>query len=345
MKVLAGDLGGTKALLGIATFADEDGTGSASPCFSLTRRYASADFSGIAALMRQFRADAGAALDGVAGACLAVAGPVDDGGRRARFTLLPWVAEAAALEEILGLPLRLANDFAAVAAGIPALPAHGCLTLQAGEPLADGVRLAVGAGTGLGMACIVPGAGAGGFTILPSEGGNIGFAPADALQDEFAAFLRAEQGRATAQRVISGNGLVSLYRFLSARHGADIPNPLAEPDAAAAIGARALATPDSLARRTVEVFMAAYGAFSGDMALALMARGGIFLAGGVTQKLLPLLQSGTFMAAFNDKQEHANLVRRMPVHVVTAVTIGLEGAAILARRAFPAARAPVDSSQ
>jgi glucokinase len=337
MKVLAGDLGGTKALLGVAQFDGE------TPRFLCTRRYASADFCGVDDVLRQFKADAGDALAGAGGACLAVAGPVDDDGRQARFTLLPWVAEAALLEQTLGIPLALANDFAAVAAGIATLPADQRLTLQAGEPAANGVRLALGAGTGLGMACIVPAGDS--FVILPSEGGNIGFAPADALQDEFAAHLRATQGRATAQDVISGNGLVRLYRFLATRQSADLPSPLTEADPAAAIGMRALADPASLARRVVDVFMVAYGAFAGDMALALMARGGVFLAGGVTQKLLPLLQESAFLAAFNAKAEHVDLARRMPVHVVTDPEIGLQGAATLARLAYCGTCTGIDRSQ
>jgi glucokinase len=205
--------------------------------------------------------------------------------------------------------------------------------LQAGESLAGGVRLAIGAGTGLGMAVIVP-RGAD-FEILPSEGGHVGYAPADATQDAFAAWLRAEQGRATAERAISGMGLVSLYRFLAARAAADLPDPLDAADPGAAIGALALADGASLARRTTDIFMAGYGAFAGDMALALLARGGVYLAGGVTQKLLPLLRDGGFMAAFNAKAEHAALARRMPVHAVTAPEIGLQGAAMLARRTPP----------
>lgn len=335
MKVLAGDLGGTKALLGIAT--------GVAPSFNFTRRYASADFSGIEALLTQFRSDAGAALDGCAAACLAVAGPVADSGRHAQFTNLPWQAAAATLEQLLGIPVILVNDFAAVAAGIAVLPAEQMLTLQAGAPLADGVRLVIGAGTGLGMACIVPQGD--NFKILPSEGGHVGYAPADDLQAEFAAYLRTTQGRATAERAISGMGLVNLYRFLADRSATDTPDPLAAPDPAAAIGALALTTPASLARQAVDIFMAGYGAFAGDMALALMARGGVFLAGGVTQKLQPLLQSGTFMAAFNDKLEHAALACRMPVHAVTAPAIGLSGAAVLARRATPTARAPLDRGQ
>jgi glucokinase len=324
MRVLAGDLGGTKALLGLAEI------GGGHPRFILTHRYASADFSGCDALLARFRADAGAMLDDTRGACLAVAGPVADDGRRADFTNLPWQADAAALERLLGVPVTLANDFAAVAAGIAVLPAERRLCLQAGEPLAGGVRLAIGAGTGLGMAVIVPRGE--GFDILPSEGGHVGYAPADGLQAEFAAWLRAEHGRATAERAISGMGLVSLYRFLAAREAADTPDPLDAADAGAAIGALALADAASLARRAADIFMAGYGAFAGDMALALLARGGVYLAGGVTQKLLPLLRAGGFLAAFNAKAEHAGLARRMPVHVVTEPEIGLLGAAVLAER-------------
>lgn len=333
MRVLAGDLGGTKALLGVAEFAGGH------PRFVLTQRYASADFSGCDALLAKFRADAGATLAGARGACLAVAGPVADDGRRADFTNLPWRADAGALAEQLGMPVTLANDFAAVAAGIAVLPADRRLCLQAGAPLADGVRLAIGAGTGLGMAVIVPRGGD--FDILPSEGGHVGYAPADALQAAFADHLRAAHGRATAERAISGMGLVSLYRFLTARESADTPNPLDAADPGAAIGALALADASSLARRAVDILMAGYGAFAGDMALALLARGGVYLAGGVTQKLLPLLRESGFLAAFNAKAEHAGLARRMPVYAVTEAEIGLQGAAVLARRRF-APPPPID---
>lgn len=339
MKILAGDLGGTKALLGIVDCAGAR----IGPEFTFTCRLASADFANVEDLLRQFCADAGAAMNGVVGACLAVAGPVSDDGREARFTNLPWQADAAKLGQLLGMPLTLANDFAAVAAGIATLPANQQLTLQAGAPVAAGVRLAIGAGTGLGMATIVTVGDS--FRILPGEGGHVGFAPADALQDEFAAFLRAEQERATAERAISGMGLASLYRFLAQRETVDMPNPLAAEDPSAAIGALALANPASLARKAVGVFMAAYGAFAGDMALALSARGGVFLAGGVTQKLLPLLRDGVFMAAFNNKVEHVDLARKMPVYVVTDPEIGLKGAVELARTAFCALHKSIDQGQ
>jgi glucokinase len=315
MKILAGDLGGTKALLGIAEF---DGD---TPRFILTRRLASADFSGADALLRQFCTDAADELEGVTGACLAIAGPVSDDGRQARFTNLPWQADAALLEQQLGMPLTLANDFVAVAAGIATLSADQHLALQTGEPLADGVRLVIGAGTGLGMATLVPlDDPAGSFKILPGEGGHIGFAPADAMQARVWTELLAAHGRVTAEQVISGPGIAAIHHALT--------GATADP---AEITDLALGGNVS-ARQTVEVFLAAYGAFAGDLALALLARGGVFLAGGIAAKIMPLLRNGTFLAAFNAKAGHADLARRMPVHVVTDPEIGLQGAAALARR-------------
>jgi glucokinase len=323
MKVLAGDLGGTKALLGIADLAE------GRPKFLLTRRLASADFSGVAGLLEQFRAEAGDALRGVAAACLAVAGPLSADGRRVRFTNLPWESDADELSRQLGMPVRFANDFAAVAAGVSAVAPEQLITLQAGAPVANGLRLAIGAGTGLGVAAVV-GEGRN-LRILSSEGGHVGFAPANELQDAFAVWLRREHERATAERAISGMGLINLYRFLATRETPEDPDPLVAADPAAVIGARALSDAGSLARKAAMEFFACYGAFAGDMALAFMARGGVYLAGGVTQKLQPLLLQSAFLTAFNAKAEHADLAEQMPVLLVTDPEIGLAGAAVLAR--------------
>ncbi|MDO8958441.1 MAG: glucokinase [Rhodocyclaceae bacterium] len=300
---LIGDIGGTKVLLALV---DDGGA------IIQKRRLASADFSSFDALLDAYLREASAPVDG---GCLAVAGPVADDGRRAKITNLPWVIDAARLEKDFGLgPLTLINDFAGVALGVTALAPEHLVTLQTGEPSADGIRLVLGAGTGLGMAMLV------GDQVLPSEGGHAGFAPANETQLRLWTALQEEHGRVTAERVISGPGLAAIHRILTGE--------AADP---AEIAERAL-NKDASARQTVDVFMGSYGAFAGDMALALMAKGGVFLAGGVTQKLLPLLHDGAFLAAFNAKAEHAELVRRMPVHVVTDPDIGLLGAATLARR-------------
>lgn len=297
---ICGDIGGTKVLLALVDAAGE---------IVQKRRFASAGFSGCAALLGEYLRGADAAIDG---GCLAVAGPVADDGRTAKITNLPWVIDAAALEKEFAIApgrLRLINDFAGVARGVAALAPDQWVTLQAGEPLADGVKLVIGAGTGLGMAVLL------GDRILPGEGGHVGFAPQDAAQQRVWSALLQEHGRVTAERVISGPGLAAIHRILAGEN--------ADP---AEISARALGG-DAAARRSLDVFLAAFGAFAGDMALAVMARGGVYLAGGMAAKMLPLLPGGAFLDAFNAKAEHADLARRMPVHVTTDPDIGLRGAA------------------
>ncbi|GAB1392477.1 glucokinase [Rhodocyclaceae bacterium] len=311
MKVLAGDLGGTKALLGIATIDPGQ-----PPVFTHTRRLASADFSDCSALLSHFCAEAGDALQGATQACLAVAGPISADGRAVRFTNLPWQTDVAALAAATGRPVKLVNDFAAVAAGVTVCAPDQLVTLQAGAPLVGGSRLVIGAGTGLGVAAML----GDGMTlrILPSEGGHVGFSPLDATQSRIHAELLAIHGRVTAERVISGPGLRAIHQILA---GQDL--------GPAEIAQRALAN-DREAQVTTDAFFSAYGAFAGDMAMTFLPRGGLYLAGGVTQRLLPLLERSPFLRMFNAKDEHTALVVQIPVHILTDEAIGLSGAAILA---------------
>lgn len=303
---LCGDIGGTKVLLALV-----DAAGG----IAQKRRLASADFSSFDALLAEYLRGVSVPVEG---GCLAVAGPVADDGRTAKITNLPWTIDAGVLERRFGLGhLDLINDFAGIALGVTTLGADRLLTLQPGEPLAGGVKLVTGAGTGLGMALLLE------DKVLPSEGGHVGFAPQDDVQARIWAALLQTHGRVTAERVISGPGLAAIHRVLT---GSD-----ADP---AAIAAQALAGAPA-AVRSVEVFLAAYGAYAGDMALATMARGGVYLAGGIAAKILPLVRSGPFLAAFNAKAEHAGLAARMPVHLVTDPETGLAGAALQAGRKEP----------
>ncbi|MBI4985541.1 MAG: glucokinase [Rhodocyclales bacterium] len=311
MAILCGDVGGTKALFGIADIA------AGKPQFVFRRRYVCADYPSFEALFEQFRRDAAAFA--VAGGCLAVAGPIDDDGLGAGITNLPWRVDARSAGAAFGLPpLALANDFAAAAAGIGSVAADALVTLQAGAPLAAGVRLVIGAGTGLGMAILAPGAE--GHRVLPGEGGHVGFSPQDGDQGRVHAALLAAHGRVTAERVISGPGIAAIHRALAGE------------DAAAADIAHRAMQGEAAAQRSLNCFLGAYGAYAGDMALAVNARGGVYLAGGIAAKILPLMQAGPFMAAFAAKAEHAALAARMPVHVVTDPELGLKGAATLAAR-------------
>ncbi|HEX8986454.1 MAG TPA: glucokinase [Rhodocyclaceae bacterium] len=308
--IVCGDVGGTKALLGIAEV--ENGF----PRLVHFQRYECADFASFDELFLRFRNDVAAHAGTATGACLALAGPVEDGARSAKITNLPWTVDAAACGAVFGLPTcHLANDFEAAAAGIVAVAPGDLVTLQAGEPRDDGVRLVVGAGTGLGMAILVPHEGR--FRVIPGEGGHVGFSPQDDDQGRVLAALRKIHGRVTTERVVSGPGLAAIHRVLAGEE--------AEP---ATIAERALAG-DAVARRSVDCFLAAYGAYASDMALAVMARGGVFLAGGIAAKILPLMQSGLFIRTFRDKAAHAALAARMPVHVVTDAELGLKGAALI----------------
>ncbi len=300
---LIGDIGGTKVLLALV---DEAGK------FHQSCRFTSAEFAHFEELLAQYLSGITAPVEG---GCLAVAGPVAEDGRAAKVTNLPWRIDCAELEKRFHLGrLSLINDFAAVALGVTTLTEAECLTLQSGVPLPDGVKLVLGPGTGLGMAIIANG------RILPSEGGHVGFSPQDEVQQRIAAALLAEHGRVTAERVISGPGLENIHRILSGQTAA-----------APEILARARQG-DAAAQETLTAFFSAYGAFAGDMALAVLARGGVYLAGGVTWHLLPELPQSRFLAAFNAKAEHAGLVRCMPVRAVTDPEIGLRGAALMSER-------------
>lgn len=304
--LLLGDVGGTNTRLALA----EPGTWEP----LAEHRYINADFPGFEAVLADYLAGNPVAITG---ACLAVAGPIADHGRFARLTNLPWSIDADTLATRHGLGrLLLVNDFTAAALGVTATPGECLAPLQAGEPLITAPRLVVGAGTGLGMAVLLPEGGR--WRVVPGEGGHVGFSPQDEDQLRVHTALLAEYGRVTWERVVSGPGLSEIHRILAGVRQ--------EP---AAVAEAALAG-EAAARRSTDVFLAAYGAFAGDMALAVLARGGVFLAGGIAAKLLPLLPGSPFLAAFNAKAEHADLAARMPVAVATDAALGLRGAAVAA---------------
>ena len=201
-------------------------------------------------------------------------------------------------------------------------PASQLVSLQAGEPDAAAPRLVVGAGTGLGMAIVLPQDKA--WRVIAGEGGHVAFAPADEQQAALWAFLRQRHGRVTCERVVSGPGLAAIHEFLDGRL-----------ETAEAIASRALEDAGGTARRSLDLFLAAYGAFAGDMALACLARGGVYLAGGIAAKLLPVIAASPFLAAFNAKAEHATIAARMPVQVATDGLLGLKGALFLACKEKP----------
>jgi glucokinase len=303
--VLCGDIGGTKTLLAIGALAGDRLE------LVLERRYADRDFAAFADLVRAFRDEA--RID-VERACLGVAGPVD--GRRVAVTNFPWEIDADVLEAILGAPVALANDFVAAAHGIDVLAADDVVTLQAGAPETRAPQLVIGAGTGLGVAYRVWQGDR--YAVIGGEAGHGGFAPADERQAGLWQALHAELGRVRVEHVVSGPGLARIYDFLRDGQGeARAPEEIAS-------------AADPVARAAVDLFLECFGAVAGDHALAILARGGVFLAGGIAPRLLPQLRSGPFLEAFNAKGVHANLAARFPVKLVVNERLGLLGAGRLA---------------
>lgn len=299
--ILAADIGGTKSLLALC-----DG---GPPLFE--RRFASGEFAGPEALLARFFDEARAALGATArpdAACFGVAGPVAGGS--ARLTNLPWTVDAAALGRRFGIArLRLLNDFAAAAWGIDALGPGDLATLQAGEPREGAPRVILGAGTGLGIAYAFRAAA--GYVPAAGEGGHCAFAPADERQLELWTYLHERLGRVELEHVLSGPGLARIHEFLGG----------------------APCAPEAVSGEALDLFIACYGAAAGDLALGVLARGGVYIAGGIAPRILPRLAAGGFLAAFRDKGAFSDIARRMPVHVVTSERLGVLGAARAALQA------------
>ncbi|HQU16576.1 MAG: glucokinase [Chromatiales bacterium 21-64-14] len=332
MKVLAGDLGGTKTLLLVA----DCGPGTCIPLRE--QRYESATYEGLLPMVEEFLGTLGRERVGIERACFGVAGPVapvSPERQRARITNLPWELDTAQLAGDLELRrVRLINDFQAVGYGVEALQDDDLVTLQRGEPVHGGPRVVIGAGTGLGEGLLLWHADH--YEALASEGGHVDFAPTDAEQDAVLEGLRREYGRVSYERVLSGPGLVNVFRHLPLGAGetpsAALQQALTQGDPAAAISEFAQSGRDAIAQRALTCFIRIYGAQSGNLALTVMATGGVFLAGGIAAKILPQLREGPFLDAFLDKGRMGPLLKRFPIHVIRNPRVGLLGAALAASR-------------
>ncbi len=315
--IVAGDIGGTKTVL--AAF---DGASCA-----YKQRYDSHEFATFIDLLARFLDDAADALGETVSsrcACLGIAGPVI--GDHVKVTNLPWEIDARVLADRFGLDdVQLLNDLAAAAHGIDALAADDLVTLQDGEPRPQRPQVVIAAGTGLGVAYRL------GAQVLSGEGGHMSFAPANARQAALWQWLHARFGRVEVEHVVCGAGQVRIYEFLREQQpelaATDAGKVLQAEDPARAITERAFEQDDPLCAAAVDLFIDCYGALVGDHALAVLARGGVYVAGGIAPKLLPRLRAGGFLAAFNDKGAFSEAARACPVHVVVNPDLPLLGAA------------------
>ncbi len=319
MNVLVGDIGGTKTLLQIASLDGGEFRASHEV------RFESRAWSQFVPLLAEFLRTAPLPIPELA--CFAVAGPVE--GTKARLTNLPWTdLDGESLAHHFGLRRVLViNDFTAVGFGIAGLGATDLATLQTGQERLHAPRAVLGAGTGLGQGILVWVNGR--YEPLESEGGHVDFAPLDDEQEQLLRFLGDRYAHVSYERLLSGSGLVEIYHFLCCSMGAG-KNPALED--AAAISAAALGASDPLAVHTLRMFARIYGQQAGNLALTCLARGGVYVAGGIASHILPFLKDGEFIRSFRAKGRMERLLREMPVRVVLNHRVGLIGAAIAASR-------------
>jgi glucokinase len=317
--LLAGDIGGTKTLLGL--FDPRP----ARPRPIVVRTFTTLDFSDLPAMIESFRTDpavVGAPLDA---ACFGVAGPVT--GDTAQLTNVPWRVDARQLARTFDIGhTALLNDLQAMAYAVPVLQPSELHGVQAGEPLRGGNMALIAAGTGLGEALLHNVAGR--FIPSPTEGGHADFAARTERDIDVLRALIQRVGRAEVESVLSGPGLVNLYRVTHGARCAEV-NP-DDADAPALITSAALDGRCASCVEALNLFVEAYGAEAGNLALRSMSTGGLFIGGGIAPKILPALTDGRFLRAFLDKSPMHELLVHMPVQIILNAEAGLLGAAVYA---------------
>jgi glucokinase len=324
MRVLAGDIGGTKTAVAIAE------VGARSVEIERTRTYPSSEWRGLEEILQDFLT---AERRQPSFAAFGIAGPVSGG--RARVTKLPWIIDERLLSRRLRIPrVRLVNDFVAAALGIPRVAPRKMALVVPGRAEKGGPIGVIGAGTGLGQAALVRIGDK--WTPVASEGGHADFGPRDAREDRLVAFLRARFGRVDRDRLVSGEGLGHMYDFVkSERRREDSPavaRAFLEADRAAVISRFGLAATDPLCREALTMFASIYGSEAGNLALQYRATGGVYLAGGIAAKILPALRQDGFRESFRNKPPLEALLAKIPVRVVREPSVGLIGAAAEAYR-------------
>jgi glucokinase len=320
--ILAGDVGGTKVHLALYDFTNGKLE------YTRDERFAAKGFSGLEEVVKKFLS-----ADNVTAACFGVPGPVRAG--RLRLTNLPWTIDSSELTARLGIQhVFLINDLEANGYGIAELSADQIYTLSEGDPSQIGNRALIAAGTGLGEGILAWN----GLRHMPfpSEGGHVDYAPRNEEEIDLLRFLKQKyNGRISFERVVSGMGMTSIYEFLRDVRGVEEPVWLAEQiaeahDPNAVITKMGLTAKSELCAKTLDMFVSAYGAEAGNLALKVLSVGGLYVGGGIAPRILEKLKDGTFMRAFTDKGRLSQLLINMPVRIILESRAALMGAAAYA---------------
>ena len=319
--ILAGDVGGTKVNLALYDFVNGKLT------HKRDKQYWAKEYSGLEEIVKEF-----VVAEKITAACFGVPGPVREG--RLRLTNLPWTLDSRELATRLKIDyVFLINDLQANGYGIAELTSEQVYTLSEGDARQMANRALISAGTGLGEAFMIWDGRD--YVPYPSEGGHSDFAPRNEDEIDLLRFLKQKYaGRISFERVVSGQGLPNIYEFLREVRGLDEPAWLAEriakEDPNAVITELALAAKSEICEKTVDMFVSAYGAEAGNLALKILSLGGLYVGGGIAPRILEKLKDGTFMKAFTDKGRLSQLLVNTPVRVILESKTALMGAAAYA---------------
>ena len=319
-RYLAGDIGGTKTRLALYSTK----AGAYDPLEKET--FPSQDYSSLEDIVHSFMSDKPYKL---IGASFGIAGPII--GNRAQVTNLSWLVDTDNLHKVIGdVPINLLNDLHAIASAIPYLKQDDLEVLIPGEPDAQGAKGVIAPGTGLGEGFLVwDGQN---YQPHPSEGGHTSFGPETPLQLELLNYMDPIFGHVSYERVCSGMGIANLYQFLRDGKAMREPGWLqkeldAVDDPAPTIAKAALDDKSEICTKTMDLFVSILGSEAGNLALKVLATGGVYLGGGIPRRILPLLRGELFRQAFTDKGRFADMLNSVPVYVITHQQAGVFGAA------------------
>lgn len=317
--ILAGDVGGTKCNL--ALFAEKNGKLE----FVFRERFASKEFAQFDLIIREFTRRAAAHLGGdkIRAAGFGVAGPVIN--NRIHATNLPWIVDADTLADEVGVnSVVLVNDLGATGHSLQHLPPEDFCVLNVGSPLAGASRALLAAGTGLGEGILFWDGNR--YKVVPSEGGHSDFSPRTDQQIELLKFMRHRYPQVSWELILSGRGFRTLHEFIAP----SVKHPIFEdPDADPApfITKSGLEHSCPVCVETLDLWTNIYGAEAGNLALKVLALGGVYVAGGIAVKILSKMKDGTFFNAFRDKWHFENMLLNVPVSIVLNESAPLIGAA------------------
>jgi glucokinase len=326
--ILAGDVGGTKVHLALYNFT----AGVLTPVRD--EKFPAGEFASLDDVVKKFLEGEEGQKKDIVASCFGCPGPVRDG--RLKLTNLPWTLDARDLQRSLGIEhIFLINDLEANGYGIPELAKDKVYTLHEGDPSSVGHRGLVSAGTGLGEALLIWDSHLRQHRPIPSEGGHTDFAPRNEREIALLGYLRRQlNGRVSYERVVSGIGIKNVYAFLRDDQQMEEPAWLRErmqhEDPNVVIGQCGEDGSSEICFETLQIFASVYGAEAGNVALKVLAMGGIYLGGGIAPKVMKTMRNGKFMQAFLDKGRMSPLLETVPVRIILDDTCALLGAAAYA---------------